>query len=68
MAKKLDYTALSAEIDTFMTATNEIFGSHSYAAGALASQLATTVATLPAHKQKEVIDILKQLVAINTKA
>ena len=68
MAKKLDYMALSAEINTFTAATNKIFGSHSYAAGALGSQLAATVATLPAYKQQEVIDILKRLVAINTKA
>lgn len=68
MAKKLDYAALSAEIGTFIAATNEIFGSHSYAAGALQSQLASTLADLPAHKQQEAITILKQLIAINTKA
>ena len=67
MAKKLAHNEISIEIGKFTTATKEIFGNHAYAAGALQSQLAFVLSTIPAHKQQETLAILQQLVKMNTK-
>ena len=63
MAKKLGYNDISIEIGAFIDVTKEAFDSYSYAAGALQSQLAYVLSTLPAHKQQETLQVMAQLTA-----
>lgn len=55
MTAKFTYSDITATLKQFSEATYNKYGSHSYAAGALESSLASLVADLPRHKQVEFI-------------
>jgi hypothetical protein len=61
MAKKLNCMEIGNEINTFIRVTVQCWNTHAYAAGALQSQLAYVLSTLPAHKQQETLQVLATL-------
>ena len=61
MAKKLNCMEIGNEINTFILVTVQRWNTHAYAAGALQSQLAYVLSTLPAHKQQETLQVLATL-------
>lgn len=61
-AVKLQYAEIRSIISNMSEASYSKYGSYSYAAGYLESQLADVMADLPANKQNDIIRILQQTI------
>jgi hypothetical protein len=61
MAKKLQFSEVSKQLNAFSEASYKKYGSYSYASGYFESSLAQVLADLPAHKQAEVLRCMQQV-------
>lgn len=61
MTKKYTTTEIHKELDEFSETTYKHFGSYSYATGALQGLVSSLLEYAPAHKQEEVLNVIKSL-------
>jgi hypothetical protein len=65
MTAKFTYSDIMTTLKQFSEVSYNKYGSHSYAAGALESSLASIVADLPRHKQAELIRHMEAMTKLN---
>jgi hypothetical protein len=58
MAKKITQDEIAATLKNFITAANNKYGTHDFAAGYMSTLLEVLVKDLPAHHQKLIIQAL----------
>jgi uncharacterized protein (DUF3820 family) len=64
MTKRLDYYEVSNVIQEFTDTAKNHFGTHGYSTGYLGSMLNQLMMEVPVNRQKELVDQLKNAVAI----